>query len=382
MAVRVAAVVTHPRAPTRAVHNGVREMLSTAVAPEMCVARSERGVTRVGALAMGLGLGLASTATGSRSRRSSRRCQKTSGQYLIGEELVTDDDSASELADRCIDEAYRILYSTDGWQQKRKQDGVVVEASPVIGPYAQSGVDIVRGVSEYDCSADEFFNFQISKLGMQATDEFMGDNHRNVDVYNWAEQPATEKELPNLALNRVEWRYPFKTREFVSLDLFDCEKRVFVSKSCLHRDRPGGSKYQDAVGLDERDFVRAVQYYAVVVDPISETLCRVRMASWGEMCDSYSAFWVNKFNADLFITPKFERFRKCLSLQREGGDVEAFLVNECSRDIADVVLGALGGAPSLLDRGSDFFTSLAGQRSRKQTAKQSGRARCTAAASV
>jgi len=246
-----------------------------------------------------------------------------------------------------------------------------VEACPVSGPYARSGVNLVRASSEFDCSADEFFDFQISKLGFEATDEYL-QNHRNVTNYTWAGHPASDVDGPNLMLNRVEWPYPLKTREFVSLDLFDRDKHIFVSKSCLHQDRPGGSKYQNAVKLDEREFVRAVQYYGVLVEPISETKCLVKMATWGEMCDNYSAMWVNEFNARLFIVPKFHRFRKCLEMTAEGRDVEGFLSKECSRDIAQVAWDILKVAPflraealrSAMDGGSDFVKTMMGRARR------------------
>merc|ERR1719245_478259 len=270
----------------------------------------------------------------------------STGQSLIGEELVTDDASASNLADRCITEAQRLFQSSTGWREKLVEDGVVVEVCPVEGPYAPSGVDLVRGVGELSCSAADFFDFQTSKLGFEATDEYL-QNHRNVAVYRWAGHPVSETEPPNLMVNRVEWPYPFKTREFVSLDLFDHDTGIFVSKSILHAKRPGGSKYQERMLLDEREFVRAVQYYAAVAEPISSSRCRLKMVTWGEMCDNYTAFWVNEFNARLFIVPKFKRFNTCLSMSGEERDVEAYLAKECSRNISTVAWQLLQKVPSL-----------------------------------
>lgn len=36
------------------------------------------------------------------------------------------------------------------------------------------------------------------------------------------------------------------------------------------------------------------------------------MVTWGEMCDNYSSWWVNLFNAHVFITPKFDRFQRVM----------------------------------------------------------------------
>ena len=95
---------------------------------------------------------------------------------------------------------------------------------------------------------------------------------------------------------------------------------ILISKSSLSPKRPGGSRYQSIVPMDEktpyvdpvdpvaRPLVRAVQYYASKVEPIDDNSCRLTMVTWGEMCDNYSAWWVNLFNAHVFITPKFDRF--------------------------------------------------------------------------
>jgi len=233
-------------------------------------------------------------------------------EHLIGEEMVTDDASASFLADRCITEAERLFTSTEGWQQVLEEDGVVVETKKVHGPYDASGVDVVRGVGIIDASMEKFYEFQISREGFQSIDEYLV-NHRLVAQKEWKSRPEGYSEDDyDLMVNRVEWKYPFKRREFVALDIVDRPRKILISKSCLHPDRPGGSRYQSEVPLDEKEFVRAVQYYASKVEPIDENHCKLTMVTWGEMCDSYSAWWVNQFNAHVFITPKFRRFKRVM----------------------------------------------------------------------
>ena len=254
-------------------------------------------------------------------------------EHLIDEEMVSDDLSASLLADRCIAEAERLFTSKANWRKVEVMDpSIHVETIPLSGGYRDSGVHLVRGVGIIPSSAEKFYKFQISREGFQSIDEYLV-NHRNVDNFKWVTQPQfanlpvppATKPFPSespfeLMLNRVEWKYPIKRREFVALDVVHKEKMILISKSSLSPKRPGGSRYQNIVPLDEktpyvdpvdpvaRPLVRAVQYYASKVEPIDENNCKLTMVTWGEMCDNYSAWWVNLFNAHVFITPKFDRF--------------------------------------------------------------------------
>jgi hypothetical protein len=258
-------------------------------------------------------------------------------EYLIGEEMVSDDMSASLLADRCMEEANRLFFSEANWKRVEIMDPEIkVEVIPLSGDYQKSGVHIVRGEGIIPASAEKFFNFQISREGFQSIDEYLV-NHRNVDNFKWVTRPefssitppAATQSFPEdspyqLMMNRVEWKYPIKRREFVALDIIHREEMILISKSSLSPKRPGGSRYQSHVPLDEktpyvdpvdpvaRPLVRAVQYYASKVEPIDENSCRLRMVTWGEMCDNYSAWWVNLFNAHVFITPKFDRFKRIM----------------------------------------------------------------------
>lgn len=82
-------------------------------------------------------------------------------EHLIGEEMVTDDASASALADSCILEAERLFASDEGWTKVLEEDGIFVESKDVHGPYLKSGVRVVRGLGAIDADADEFYNFQV-----------------------------------------------------------------------------------------------------------------------------------------------------------------------------------------------------------------------------
>eukprot|EP01042_Synura_sphagnicola_P035569 gene35569-45546_t len=253
---------------------------------------------------------------------SATTVQDLAAEHLIGEEMVSDDLSASLLADRCMAEAKRLFESkASGWRKVDIMDkNIHVEVIPLTGDYEKSGVDIVRGVGIIPASAEKFYEFQISREGFQSIDEYLV-NHRNVDNFKWVtrpefaniEKPEPTKPWPSespyqLMLNRVEWKYPIKRREFVALDVIDKKEMILISKSSLSPLRPGGSRYQKIVPMDEttpyvdpvdpvkRPLVRAVQYYASKVEPIDDKSCRLHMVTWGEMCDSYSAWWVNMFN--------------------------------------------------------------------------------------
>jgi hypothetical protein len=259
-------------------------------------------------------------------------------EHLIGEEMVTDDESASALADRCMAEAYR-LFDSDaaGWTNVDVFDPEVkVEVIPLEGDYESSGVHLVRGSGIIPSSAKKFYDFQVSREGFQSIDEYLV-NHRNVENFKWltrpefkdldipeAGEPFSDESPFQLMMNRVEWKYPIKRREFVALDVVDRENMILISKSSLSPKRPGGSRYQSISPMDEktpyvdpidpvkRPLVRAVQYYASKVEPIDDNSCRLTMVTWGEMCDNYSSWWVNLFNAHVFITPKFERFKRVM----------------------------------------------------------------------
>lgn len=258
-------------------------------------------------------------------------------EHLIAEEMVTDDESASALADRCMEEANRLFWSKANWRSVDVMDpNIKVETIPLSGGYEKSGVHLVRGEGIIPASAEKFWKFQISREGFQSIDEYLV-NHRNVDNFKWVSRPEF-KDVPvppatkhwdenspyQLMMNRVEWKYPIKRREFVALDVVDSKEMVLISKSSLSPLRPGGSRYQNIVPLDEntpyvdpvdpvkRPLVRAVQYYASKVIPIDDNSCKLKMVTWGEMCDNYSAWWVNLFNAHVFITPKFDRFQRVM----------------------------------------------------------------------
>lgn len=261
-------------------------------------------------------------------------------EHLIEEEMVTNDAEASALADRCMAEAERLFASKADWTTVEVMDpNIKVETIPLDGGYQRSGVHLVRGEGIIPASAEKFYEFQISREGFQSIDEYLV-NHRNVDNFKWSSDkwtkdfgevtppPASEswpEESPyELMMNRVEWKYPIKRREFVALDVVHKPSMTLISKSALSPARPGGSRYQDVVPLDEntpyvdpvdpvkRKLVRAVQYYASRVEPIDENSCKLIMVTWGEMCDDYSAWWVNLFNAHVFITPKFDRFQRVM----------------------------------------------------------------------
>jgi len=258
-------------------------------------------------------------------------------EHLIDEEMVVDAMSASLLADRCMQEAHRLFNSKANWKTVDVMDpNIKVETIPLSGGYAKSGVHLVRGVGIIPASAEKFYEFQISRDGFQSIDEYLV-NHRNVDNFKWVtrpefkdiETPAATKHWEasspyELMMNRVEWKYPIKRREFVALDIVHKKEMILISKSSLSPLRPGGSRYQSIVPLDEttpyvdpvdpvkRPLVRAVQYYASKVEPIDDKSCRLHMVTWGEMCDSYSSWWVNLFNAHVFITPKFDRFQRVM----------------------------------------------------------------------
>ena len=202
-------------------------------------------------------------------------------EHLIDEEMVTDDMSASLLADRCMAEAHRLFNSKAGWRKVDVMDpNIHVETIPLDGGYASSGVHLVRGVGIIPASAEKFYEFQISRDGFQSIDEYLV-NHRNCDNFKWVtrpefngvEKPPARATWPEsspyeLMMNRVEWKYPIKRREFVALDIVHKEEMILISKSSLSPLRPGGSRYQSIVPMDEKT------PYVDPVDPVKRPLVR------------------------------------------------------------------------------------------------------------
>jgi len=92
-----------------------------------------------------------------------------------------------------------------------------------------------------------------------------------VVVIDWLEESPYQ-----LMMNRVEWKYPIKRREFVALDVVHRPSMTMISKSALSPLRSGGSRYQSIVPLDE------ATPYVDPVDPVKRPLVRavqVRISS-------------------------------------------------------------------------------------------------------
>lgn len=84
-----------------------------------------------------------------------------------------------------------------------------------------------------------------------------------IEILDWPEDSPYQ-----LMMNRVEWKYPIKRREFVALDIVHRPSMTMISKSALSPLRPGGSRYQSIVPLDEST------PYVDPVDPVKRPLVR------------------------------------------------------------------------------------------------------------
>jgi hypothetical protein len=84
-----------------------------------------------------------------------------------------------------------------------------------------------------------------------------------MNILDWPEESPYQ-----LMMNRVEWKYPIKRREFVALDVVHRPSMTMISKSALSPLRPGGSRYQSIVPLDENT------PYVDPVDPVKRPLVR------------------------------------------------------------------------------------------------------------
>lgn len=161
------------------------------------------------------------------------------GEYLIGEQFVED---PGEFAARMVAEAQR-MWAASGWRFERRRHGVLVESARVSGPFAASGIRVMRSSGLVAADPGRLFEFLVSPEGFAALDPVSdpSDHHRPpVQVYAWREGARLE-----LATARTSFPM-MAASEFVVLNAIDPHIRTFVSKSILHPEVPGASSYYAA----------------------------------------------------------------------------------------------------------------------------------------
>ncbi len=97
--------------------------------------------------------------------------------------------------------------------------------------------------------------------------------------------------------------------EFVVLNAIDPATRIFASKSIIHDGCPGGSKYSD-VSATAGGRVRALNTFAIKVEPITEQRCRILSINYADMAGKTGAAMNNLINTKYFLPPVYKRIAK------------------------------------------------------------------------
>jgi hypothetical protein len=228
-------------------------------------------------------------------------------EHIIGEERIT---NAAAFAERMVAEAERI-WRTAGWKIEAHKNGVLVESKPVSGAFAAANVLVTRAIGEIDASAQDTFDMLVSPAGYAVIDPISKpEDHElpSLEVYDWREGGRLEAALATTNLPLLP------ASEFVVLNAIDPVARIFASKSIIHDGCPGGSKYsneQTRPGGRER----ALNTFAIKVEPISEQRCRVLCINYADMVGKTPASINNLINTKFFLPPLYKRIANTMSAQ-------------------------------------------------------------------
>jgi len=129
-----------------------------------------------------------------------------------------------------------------------------------------------------------------------------------LEVYDWREGCRLEAALATTNIPLMA------TSEFVVLNAIDPAARIFASKSIIHDERPGGSKYSDEQPIPgSRE--RALNTFAIKVEPISAQRCRILCINYADMAGKTSAPINNLINTKFFLPPLYKRIAKAMNAQ-------------------------------------------------------------------
>jgi len=236
---------------------------------------------------------------------AARRVHSPHGREdLIGEEYIL---NGAEFAERMLAEADR-LWRTPGWKTETHKDGILVESKAVCGVFEKAGVLVTRSTGEIAAPAQAAFDMLVSPAGYAVIDPVSKpEDHQRppMETYPW--RPGARLEAATAATNLPM----LPVSEFVVLNAIDPARRIFASKSILHPGCPGGSKYsQEAPPAGGR--VRALNTFAIQIDPLGPERCRVRCINYADMAGSTPAAINNLINTRFFLPPLYQRIANAM----------------------------------------------------------------------
>ncbi len=223
---------------------------------------------------------------------------------IIGEERITD---GAAFAERMVVEVER-MWRTTGWKTETNKDGVLVESKPVSGAFEASDILVTRAVGEIDAPAQATFDILVSPAGYAVIDPISKPEDHELpplETYTWREGSRLEAAIATTNLPMMP------STEFVVLNAIDPSTRIFASKSIIHEGCPGGSVYSDEK-TEAGGRMRALNTFAIKVEPISEERCRILAINYADMSGNTPAFVNNLINTKYFLPPLYKRIAKAM----------------------------------------------------------------------
>ena len=157
-------------------------------------------------------------------------------ENLIEEKLCT---QPHVLALAMKEEATR-LWTSSGWKKEKMKGGVLVESALVSGVFASSHIKVMRSRGLVKGCPENLFQLIASPEGYAILDPVsQPEDHKNppLETHKWGERGRLDVAVAKASA-------PFMPpAEFVVLNLISPEEGLFLSKSVLHPQRPGGSVY-------------------------------------------------------------------------------------------------------------------------------------------
>jgi hypothetical protein len=163
-------------------------------------------------------------------------------------------------------------------------------------------------VGEIDAPAQETFDMLVSPAGYAVIDPISKPEDHELpplETYAWRAGSRLEAAVATTNLPMLP------PSEFVVLNAIDPDRRIFASKSILHDACPGGSKYSEEETAPGGP-VRALNTFAIQVDPLADGRCRVRVINYADMAGTTPALVNNLVNTKYFLPALYKRMAKAM----------------------------------------------------------------------
>ncbi len=227
-------------------------------------------------------------------------------EHIISEEEIKD---APKHAEKMIAEANRMFNST-GWKDESNKDGLLVQSKKVSGTFEKSGIFVTRATSDLDVNADKLFEYITSPEGYAVIDPVSDPNDHSkkpLEVYKWKKDSRLEAAVATTNIKMLD------PSDFVVLNAIDKERKIFASKSIIHKSMKGSSKYYDKYVKPSNGHERALNTFVIQVEEISKNSCRVNCINYADMAGKTSSTMNNIINCKVFFPPLYKRMKEAIN---------------------------------------------------------------------